>query len=147
MSTVETISSSQDTSILASQPLDATDELSRSRLPVRSLAYLCSQYPMLSMIFVLREVVQLREMGFRLDVASINTPDRPPAGLTAQEASEASQAYHLKKNGIRDALKAHAQTLLQNFGGYFRGLALVARLSGLDIKQFALNFMYFTEKY
>ena len=39
---------------------------------------------MLSMTFVLREVRQLRRMGFRIDTASINAPDRPLANLTAE---------------------------------------------------------------
>jgi colanic acid/amylovoran biosynthesis glycosyltransferase len=113
--------------------------------PVRSLAYLAGQYPMLSMIFILREVLQLREMGFRIDVASINVPDRGREGLTADEASEAARAYHLKKHGLAGGLKAHFQTAFTNFTGYCRGLGLVARLGGLDLSQLVLNFMYFTE--
>jgi glycosyltransferase involved in cell wall biosynthesis len=110
-----------------------------------SLAYLLSQYPMLSMIFVLREVLQLREMGFRIDVASINTPDRPKEGLTAEEASEAANAYHLKKHALGDALKGHLKTMFTNPSGYVRGLGLVAKLGRLDLSALALNFMYFTE--
>jgi len=55
----------------------------------RSIAYLVSTYPTLSMIFVLREVLQLREQGFRIQTASINPPDRPMDKLTAVEAAEA----------------------------------------------------------
>ena len=43
---------------------------------------------MLSMIFVIREVLQLRDMGFRIDVASVNAPDRRPEAMTAEEATE-----------------------------------------------------------
>ena len=52
--------------------------------PIRpiAVAYLLSQYPMLSMIFVIREVLQLRAMGIQIDVASINSPDRPIPELT-----------------------------------------------------------------
>lgn len=46
--------------------------------PMRSIAYLASRFPTLSMIFVLREVVALRGMGFRIETASINRPDRTP---------------------------------------------------------------------
>ena len=55
----------------------------------RSLAYLISTYPTLSMTFVLREVIALREMGFRIETVSINRPDRPESELIAVEAAEA----------------------------------------------------------
>jgi colanic acid/amylovoran biosynthesis glycosyltransferase len=110
-----------------------------------SLAYLVSQYPMLSMIFVLREVVQLREMGFRIDVASINPPDRRREGLTAVETEEAARTYHLKEHGVWGACTAHLQTLFTNLTGYCRGLRMMARLGGLDLKRLAFNVMYFTE--
>ena len=44
--------------------------------PGRALASLQAQYPMLSMIFVVREVLQLKRLGWNVDVASINDPDR-----------------------------------------------------------------------
>jgi hypothetical protein len=53
--------------------------------PGRSIAYLVSRYPTLSMIFVLREVLALRALGFRIETASINPPDRPLEKLTPQE--------------------------------------------------------------
>ncbi|HTW79616.1 MAG TPA: glycosyltransferase family 4 protein [Terracidiphilus sp.] len=114
-------------------------------IPARSLAYLVSQYPMLSMIFVLREVVQLRELGFRIDVASINSPDRAPEHLTAQESAEARRTYYLKQRGLRGAVGAHFQTLLTNFTGYLIGLRLAFQLSGLDLKRLAFSLGYFTE--
>src|ERR1700677_1811315 len=97
----------------------------------RSIAYLVSQYPMLSMIFIIREVVQLRELGFRIDVASINAPDRSGEGLTAIEAAEAERTYCLKRHGVVGVARAH---LLAAFGrpvGYLRGMQLVFRLGGV----------------
>ena len=81
------------------------------------LAYLASMYPMLSMTFILREVLQLRQMGFRIDVASINAPDRTMKGLTAEEAAEAARTYHLKSHGLPGAVTAHLRVLLENFVG------------------------------
>ena len=127
-------------------PIKEMDSHSKaSHPPVRSLAYLLSQYPMLSMIFVLREVLQLREMGFHLDVASINMPDRAPEGLTAEELAESSQAYHLKKHALKDGLLSHLRTLFTNTPGYVRGLLLMALLGGFDPRKLLLNFMYFSE--
>jgi colanic acid/amylovoran biosynthesis glycosyltransferase len=131
--------------MLAVTPLTSRSAQPSSAIPPRSMAYLLSQYPMLSMIFVIREVVQLRELGFQIDVASIHNPDRTPEGLTAVEASEAARAYHLKKHGIAGALKAHLQAVFTNFSGYCRGLRLLFRLGGLDLRRLAFNFAYFTQ--
>jgi glycosyltransferase involved in cell wall biosynthesis len=110
-----------------------------------SLAYLTSQYPMLSMTFVLREVRQLRRMGFHIDAASINAPDRPLAHLTAEEAEEAGLTYYLKTHGVRGAISAHLKTFFTRFSGYWRGLRLVLSLGGVDLKRLMFNVMYFTE--
>jgi len=128
-----------------SKTLDVTHAQSSSSPKSRSIAYLASQYPMLSMIFILREVIQLRELGFRIDVASINSPDRAPERLTTVEATEAENAYFIKRHGLRGAAKAHFQTLFTNLGGYLRGLRLVLRLAGLDLRRLVLNLVYFSE--
>ena len=113
--------------------------------PAPSIAYLVSRYPTLSMVFVLREVLALRALGFRIETASINPPDRPPAELTPQEREEAARTYCVKGHGVGGAAVAHAQTLLGSFAGYLRGLALAFRLAGLDLSRLALNLAYFTE--
>jgi glycosyltransferase involved in cell wall biosynthesis len=113
--------------------------------PVRSIAYLVSRYPTLSMIFVLREVVLLRALGFRIETASINPPDRPPERLIPQEREEAERTYCIKRHGIPGAIFSHFKTLLQTPAGYLRGLALVFTLGRLDIARLFLNFMYFSE--
>lgn len=108
-------------------------------------AYLVSQYPMLSMIFIIREVLQLRRLGLRIDVASINAADRSGSGLTTDEAAEAQATYYLKPHGWRGALAAHADTLARRPGGWLRGLAMVFRLGGADLRAIALNLAYFSE--
>jgi glycosyltransferase involved in cell wall biosynthesis len=113
--------------------------------PGCSIAYLVSRYPTLSMIFVLREVVALRTLGFRIETASINPPDRPPEKLTAQEREEAARTYCVKSHGVAGAVAAHAKTLLLNFAGYSRGGVLAFRLAGLDLGRLLLNLAYFTE--
>ena len=113
--------------------------------PVRSLAYLVSCYPTISMIFVLREVLQLREMGFRIDTASINPPDRTPDRMTPEEAAEAARTYCVKSHGVAGAAAAHLRAILATPIGYCRGVGLAFGLGGLDLKRLFLNFMYFTE--
>jgi colanic acid/amylovoran biosynthesis glycosyltransferase len=111
----------------------------------RSIGYLVSRYPILSMIFVLREVVALRALGFRIETASINPPDRPAAELAAAEREEAARTYCVKCHGVAGAAAAHLRTIFGNFGGYCSGLAMAFRLAGLDLARLFLNFAYFTE--
>jgi glycosyltransferase involved in cell wall biosynthesis len=121
--------------------------------PACSLAYLVSRYPTLSMIFILREVLALRALGFHIETASINLPDRPIDGppdrpadrLTAEEAAEAARTYCVKRDGLAGAAKAHLRTLLGDFAGYGRGLRLLFTLGELDLKRLCLSLMYFTE--
>ena len=70
------------------------------------MAYLVSQYPGISHTFILREVLRLRELGFEIEVASINAPDRPPERLTAAEQAEAARTYYVKRHGAAGALAA-----------------------------------------
>ena len=128
-----------------SNHIDVPGTQPSSATPARSLAYLVSTYPTLSMIFVLREVLALRALGFRIETASINPPDRTADQMTDDEASEAARTYCVKSHGITGAVKAHLLALLRNFVGYWRGLGLVLRLGGLDLKRLFFNFMYFTE--
>ncbi len=114
-------------------------------LPPRSLAYLVSTYPTLSMTFVLREVLALREMGFRVETVSINRPDRAILELTAVEAAEARNTCCVKQHGLAGATVAELQTVFGNFGGYWRGVGLAFRLAGLDLRRLYLNLMYFIE--
>jgi glycosyltransferase involved in cell wall biosynthesis len=124
---------------------DASGVPQTEAAPARSLAYLVSRYPTISMIFVLREVLQLRELGFRVDTASINPPDRTRDRLTPEEAAEAGRTYCVKCHGVVGAATAHLQTIFGNLAGYFRGVGLVFALGGLDLKRLFLHFMYFTE--
>ncbi len=70
------------------------------------LAYLVSRYPSVSHTFILREVLGLRALGLRVDVASVNPPDRGTAQMTPDERVEAAAAYGLKQHGVRGALAA-----------------------------------------
>jgi glycosyltransferase involved in cell wall biosynthesis len=97
------------------------------------------------MTFVLREVIALRELGFRIETASINPPDRPESELTAVEAAEAKRTYCVKRHGAAGAVKAHLKSLVENFGGYWRGLRLAFSLAGLDLPRLFLYLMYWTE--
>ena len=130
--------------------MSAASDLSRSHsqraeCAPPALGYLTSQYPMLSMIFVLREVVQLRRSGFRIETASISRPDRPADAMTAEERDEASRTYCLKAHGLAGAIASHISALLSHPIQYLRAWGLAFRLARLDVRRLLFNIAYFTE--
>ena len=64
----------QDVANVTCKSSDAAGTQPSPAAPAISLAYLTSTYPTLSMSFFLREVIELRAMGNRIDVASVNLP-------------------------------------------------------------------------
>ena len=110
-----------------------------------ALAYLTSQYPMLSMIFVLREIVQLRRSGLRIETASISAPDRASDAMTVEERDEAARTYAIKSHGLGGVVAGHLSALVAHPAGYLRGWALAFRLARLDVRRLAFNLAYFTE--
>lgn len=85
----------------SAQPL-TTDTLTGSG----ATAYLVSRYPAVSHTFILREVRGLRAIGLRVEVASVNPPDRAVAQMTPDEQEEAAATYGLKRHGVRGAIGA-----------------------------------------
>ena len=108
------------------------------------LAYLVSRYPAVSHTFILREVLQLRERGFDIEVASINSPDRDVDDMTSDERQEAEATYYVKRHGVVGAIVAH----LWAFGrptAWLRTLLFALGLGGWDLRQKAYAVFYFTE--
>jgi len=109
------------------------------------IAYLVSQYPAYSHTFILREVLQLRQFGMEIVVASINNPDRPLEKLTEIERAEAEQTFYVKAQGIAKAAVALAKTLLSNPMGLWRGIKHARKLGGWDIKRLLYHGFYLLE--
>lgn len=109
------------------------------------LAYLISRYPAISHTFILREVAELRRQGFDILIASINAPDRPESGLTAEERSDARETFYVKAAGIPGATVALARTLVSHPLGVIKGLRLVLRLGGTDLRRLAKSLAYLVE--
>jgi len=110
-----------------------------------AIAYLISRYPAVSHTFILREVQQLRALGFRIDVASINPPDRPLSSLTVEEHQEARQTFYVKKQGAKGAGWALLKTLCQRPLGVCKALSQGFRLGGWDAKRQAYQLFYLLE--
>lgn len=96
------------------------------------LAYLISRYPSISHTFILREVVELRKLGFEIAVASINQPDRPADRLAAEEREEAKNTWYVKAQGAAEAVKACARVLVSRPGSLLEGFSFAGRLAGGD---------------
>ncbi len=111
----------------------------------RRMAYLSAQHPMLSMIFIVREIAQLEQLGFDIEIASVNDADRPRDKLTTIEAAQADKTYYIKAHGLAGALGAHAHTLFTRPRRYLRGWRYAASLAGLDLRAMAMQCLYLTE--
>ena len=109
------------------------------------MGYLVSRYPAISHTFILREILGLRRLGFDIQVASVNAPDRPTEGLTAEEQAEAAAAFYIKRSGISGAAGAHLIALLTRPLAYLRGLTFACRLAGLDVTRLVFGLFYFVE--
>ncbi|HJR05851.1 MAG TPA: glycosyltransferase family 4 protein [Pyrinomonadaceae bacterium] len=114
-------------------------------LPHLRFAYLVSQYPAANHTFVLREIKQLRALGFDIRVASVSAPDRDAARMTAEERAEMAETYYVKSIGFARALSINLGTLVARPAGYLKGLAFALKIGRLDLRKTARNLFYFAE--
>jgi len=110
-----------------------------------AIAYLVSRYPFISHTFILREVMALRALGFNIEVASINEPDRLGGALTEEERSEAARTYYVKGQSLARIVLAHLLLLSASPIAYGRGLWFALRLGGLDLRALTYHLFYFVE--
>src|SRR5690348_11708379 len=113
--------------------------------PSAHLAYLVSQYPAISHTFILREIQQLRQLGFTIRTASIKSPAPSPSGFTEVESSETAATFYVKARSPVDLLGDHAACLLRNPLAYFAGLLAALRMAGLDLKAILYHLLYFSQ--
>lgn len=109
------------------------------------LAYLLSRYPAVSHSFLLNEIVQLREIGFDIEVASINPPDRLLKDLSPVEFAESSNTYYIKSLPRIRVAVVILRTLLTRPRVFFRGLTAALRLGGWDLRAKLFALFYFAE--
>lgn len=111
----------------------------------RRIEYLVSQYPAVNHTYILREIRELRRLGWEIDVASISTDTRPTSLVTTEERKELSQTWYVKAQGIRGALRAHFKCLTEETRSYLRGMLTAFSLGGMDARKAVRSFFYFTE--
>ncbi|MCB1119296.1 MAG: glycosyltransferase family 4 protein [Chlamydiia bacterium] len=102
------------------------------------IAYLISQYPTVSHTFILREVVALKQRGWPLEVASINSPS---SQLTELEKQEAGQTFYIKAQGVTGALLSCCHHPLL----FCKGLLTALKLAKGDLKKGVYHFFYLIE--
>jgi colanic acid/amylovoran biosynthesis glycosyltransferase len=109
------------------------------------VGYLVSQYPAANHTYILREVRQLRSLGFDIVMVSIASPDRGPEGMIAEEREEAAQTFYVKGAGLFRWLRFHVATLVRRPRGYFRGLTEAFRLARWGLRNPLRQAFYFAE--
>ena len=133
--------------VLESPEIEVHDSmLSPSSAPARQkLAYLLSQYPAVSHSFFLNEILQLRQLGFDIEVASINPPDRPKEALPQAELDESSKTYYVKSQSIFRILGSLLSVLMFRPQVFFRGLIYAVRLGGWNLRSKLFALFYLAE--
>lgn len=109
------------------------------------LAYLVSQYPAVTHTFILREVRQLRALGFEIHTISIKPPGSSRNGSTSAEIDETACTFYVKSRNPLRILRDHAACLVRRPARYFAGLFSALRLAGPDLLGLIHHFAYFAE--
>jgi colanic acid/amylovoran biosynthesis glycosyltransferase len=116
-----------------------------SDTPHIRIAYLVSQYPAASHTFILREILELRRLGFEIHVASIRSADRPFAQLASDEQQEQRTTFYVKPKGVIGVLALNLLVFFKRPSGYLRAVAYSLRLAGLNVRVALFNLAYFAE--
>jgi glycosyltransferase involved in cell wall biosynthesis len=109
------------------------------------LAYLLSRYPAISHTFFLNEIQELRMLGFTVEVASVNQPDRSRSSMPAAEVEETEKTFYLKSTGVARAGWIALRTLLRRPRVVVRGLAAALRLGQWDLRATLYSLFYLAE--
>ncbi len=109
------------------------------------MAYFLSRYPAISHTFFLKEILGLRQIGFQIETASVNPPDRPTSKLPPKEAAEARRTYYLKEIDAGKAIGALASIAFIHPRVMFRGLRAASGMGGWDLSRRIYAFFYLAE--
>jgi colanic acid/amylovoran biosynthesis glycosyltransferase len=112
--------------------------------PTRT-AYLLSQYPAISHTFFLNEILLLRERGFLIETASVNSIQAPVGGFPELELQEAARTFYIKETRKSGILKTLLITLMRRPAVLVRGASAALRLRPWDIPGTAYALFYLIE--
>jgi colanic acid/amylovoran biosynthesis glycosyltransferase len=118
----------------------------RVQSPLRPrLAYLLSIYPAISHTFFLNEIAALRNLGFAIDVASINRPERAAGPASALEASELQTTFYIKAMSPARIFLVLVKVLFRHPQVVFRGLDAALSLDGWNLPATGYALFYLAE--
>src|SRR5271170_3661104 len=109
------------------------------------MAYLVSQYPGVTHTFILREILELRRLGFDIHVASIRAPDRPLEQLSPEEQQELRAAFYVKPERAAGILAVNLRVFFSWPARYLRAIFYALRLAGLNTRAALFNLAYLFE--
>jgi len=112
--------------------------------PRTPIAYLVSQYPAANHTFVLREILEIRNLGREVRVASIRRPDRAIEKLSLEEQQEERTSFYVKSQGMRGFLAANLRILLRQPVRYVSAVLYAIRLAR-GPRSAAYNLAYLAE--
>jgi glycosyltransferase involved in cell wall biosynthesis len=109
------------------------------------LGYLVSRYPAVSHTFILREVLELRRLGFVVETASINLPDRELSEMPPVERIEAQSTFYVKQQGWSRALIALVNLFFRRPQSFLSALRFAIGLADGSAREIKRNMFYFGE--
>ncbi len=112
---------------------------------MRKIAYLLSQYPAVSHTFFLSEIAALRERGFFIETASINSVAPPDDGFSQQELDECARTYYLKAGSKAAIALRLAGIALRHPVVVQRGIRAALRLAPGNIHATLYALLYLAE--
>lgn len=108
------------------------------------VSYLVSQYPFIRHAYLLREIRQLRQLGWDIEVIAIRPDDRPATQLTSEEREEAARTHYLLASKAR-LIVALVRTLFTHPIGFLRGLSNALSYGRFHPGRTLYALLYFTE--
>jgi colanic acid/amylovoran biosynthesis glycosyltransferase len=109
------------------------------------IAYLLSEYPTLGHTYLLREVRELRALGWDIQTISIRRPGKQPSSMSAAEAEELKSTWYVLDSPSWKFLEAHLATFWTRPVHYLRGLAMAWRFARFTRRRTVFAMAYFTE--
>jgi len=109
------------------------------------IAYLLSEYPTLGHTYFLREVKELRALGWKIQTISVRKPADQEYKLSPAEYEERASTWYVLGSSPREILNAHLATFLTRPIRYLDGLLAAWRSGRLHLRLTALATAYFIE--
>jgi colanic acid/amylovoran biosynthesis glycosyltransferase len=113
----------------------------------KRMAYFLSRYPAVSHTFFLKEILGLRRLGFEIEVASVNPPDRTVSELPLLEAEEAASTYYLKQTSIWETIYVLVNVTFAHPHVLFRGMRTALMMGGWDLHRKIYALFYTVEAF